>query len=698
MLNIAKKRYKLIVDPKKDLFRWKVTAYPAFITAACIGAISPDISWPDSEILFIGTDCFWFNNWIDIDNSGQEYINNRLNDNKDDFSEEYYQEYNDAFSELHEKLEELDRIDLNSLDNDQFKKVWKDFFDFYSFTLWRVGIVPEFVAYASSRLLEKKLSEKHNDISPEEISHLTIFPEMSFIMKEEYELLKIAREKDSDLRKDLLVKHIKNYSWLLNGYHGVKEIDNSFFEKRLQELIKEGTEEKIIFFENYYQDTENQFKKIVEKYNLDEEIVSLAKITQKGAYLQDKRKKTQLIATNRLNRLYQHLAGILKIDLDKALYMSWEEIDYFIDKKDLHELFLRSKQCRVVLCKQKRKFYTKDVDKILNIFENKYIQKNKGEIKGTVAQAGKVRGEVKLACDNKQLSNFPEGKILVALMTTPDYVVAMKKAKAIITDDGGITSHAAVVSRELGVPCIVGTKNATKVLKDGDLVEVDANKGIVKIIKNNMSKEKTLYLWDLAETLFNEIWNEEKTGFASLDDWIEDKLGVAISEVSPRKYEEMCEIPYRQGWHFNVDIKPGFQEALILSEYNEVFTSGLVEQIDWRAEYLNELVGFDVRQYFQKINSAFDFAETNIKNEDMFFKYLSQKIKEGYDTVVYSDDKIKYLEQFKNAGEKIKKEYPDFTFRLYQMLNQDTGLKKREYYWEAGRLFDLIKNEKEMSK
>ena len=59
----------------------------------------------------------------------------------------------------------------------------------------------------------------------------------------------------------------------------------------------------------------------------------------------------------------------------------------------------------------------------------------------------------------------------------------MRKAAAIITDEGGITSHAAIVSREYGIPCIVGTENATKVLKDGDRVEVDAIKGLVKIIQ-----------------------------------------------------------------------------------------------------------------------------------------------------------------------------------------------------------------------
>jgi len=76
-----------------------------------------------------------------------------------------------------------------------------------------------------------------------------------------------------------------------------------------------------------------------------------------------------------------------------------------------------------------------------------------------------------------------QGDILVTTMTTPDFLFIMKKAAGFITDEGGITCHAAIVSRELKIPCIIGTKIATKVLKDGDLVEVDAKKGIVRIIK-----------------------------------------------------------------------------------------------------------------------------------------------------------------------------------------------------------------------
>ncbi|MFC1612894.1 PEP-utilizing enzyme [Patescibacteria group bacterium] len=77
--------------------------------------------------------------------------------------------------------------------------------------------------------------------------------------------------------------------------------------------------------------------------------------------------------------------------------------------------------------------------------------------------------------------------MLVSHMTNPGIVPAMKQAVAIITDMGGITCHAAIVSRELKKPCIIGTKIATQVLKDGDMVEVDADKGIVRILKRHCS-------------------------------------------------------------------------------------------------------------------------------------------------------------------------------------------------------------------
>jgi phosphoenolpyruvate synthase/pyruvate phosphate dikinase len=110
------------------------------------------------------------------------------------------------------------------------------------------------------------------------------------------------------------------------------------------------------------------------------------------------------------------------------------------------------------------------------------------ELKGAVAYPGKVRGVVKIVNAVKDMEKFKEGDILVSYSTNPSLVPAMNKAAAIVTNTGGVTCHAAIVSRELRTPCVIGTGFATKVLRDGDVVEVDARKGIVKILKNSNEK------------------------------------------------------------------------------------------------------------------------------------------------------------------------------------------------------------------
>ena len=105
------------------------------------------------------------------------------------------------------------------------------------------------------------------------------------------------------------------------------------------------------------------------------------------------------------------------------------------------------------------------------------------EIKGQVANKGAFTGTIKIVFCRNDLNKFKKGDILVAPMTTPWYVPIMKIAGAIVTDEGGVVCHAAIISRELNKPCVIATKIATQVLKDGDEVEVDADKGVVKIIK-----------------------------------------------------------------------------------------------------------------------------------------------------------------------------------------------------------------------
>lgn len=109
--------------------------------------------------------------------------------------------------------------------------------------------------------------------------------------------------------------------------------------------------------------------------------------------------------------------------------------------------------------------------------------KNNQEIKGQTGNKGKYTGPARIIMNYHDFSKMQTGDVLVSTMTTPDFVVLMHKAGAIVTDIGGMLCHAAIVSREINKPCVIGTKFATQILKDGDIVEVDADNGIVKIIK-----------------------------------------------------------------------------------------------------------------------------------------------------------------------------------------------------------------------
>jgi len=100
-------------------------------------------------------------------------------------------------------------------------------------------------------------------------------------------------------------------------------------------------------------------------------------------------------------------------------------------------------------------------------------------LSGSPASPGIVSGPVKIVIDPSQIDKVQKGDVLVAEMTTPDFVPAMKRAVAIVTDRGGRTAHAAIVSRELGIPCVVGTEKAMSLLKDGQIITVDGGKGKV---------------------------------------------------------------------------------------------------------------------------------------------------------------------------------------------------------------------------
>ncbi len=101
---------------------------------------------------------------------------------------------------------------------------------------------------------------------------------------------------------------------------------------------------------------------------------------------------------------------------------------------------------------------------------------------GIAASPGTAEGTAKVVMGVADIERFGEGDVLIAEVTEPSMVLMMNKASAIVTDRGGITTHAAIVSRELGIPCVVNTKTATTDIHDGTRVRVDGSAGTVEVI------------------------------------------------------------------------------------------------------------------------------------------------------------------------------------------------------------------------
>ncbi|MCX6763658.1 MAG: PEP-utilizing enzyme [Candidatus Moranbacteria bacterium] len=188
----------------------------------------------------------------------------------------------------------------------------------------------------------------------------------------------------------------------------------------------------------------------------------------------------------------------IRKDLLKYLF-SIEIEDIFKGKVLDYKKISKRRRLYALTVKNKKiiEFNSSEAQQIVEMFFKDEEMKSKRSIsslKGQIANKGIARGNVFISpmYDSKEAQKnsykMKKGQILVAQSTNPDIMVLCQKAKAIITNQGGMLSHAAIISRELKIPCIVGTIYATKILKNGDLVKVDANRGIVRIIKRANKK------------------------------------------------------------------------------------------------------------------------------------------------------------------------------------------------------------------
>ena len=306
---------------------------------------------------------------------------------------------------------------------------------------------------------------------------------LSFYQKEELDLLMVKRGHKT------LNNHVKKYFWINNSYLDATILDENFFKKRLNDVRRNEVEEKIKKIKNYLSNSKNEKRVLIRKYSLPKETQKISERLSYSIYWQDERKENIFIANHYIKLFLKEISRRYDIPFQYLEKIWCWEIEYLLKSKKFNkEKMVKriNKQAGFMDSERERNIAMNEIEfnlKIKPILEMKVSKKIK-EIKGISVNIGKgkVRGKVRILLDPRNSHKMQKGEILLAPMTSPEYILAMRKASAIVTDTGGMTCHAAIVSRELGIPCIVGTKIATKVFKNGMEVEIDAKNGIIKML------------------------------------------------------------------------------------------------------------------------------------------------------------------------------------------------------------------------
>lgn len=311
--------------------------------------------------------------------------------------------------------------------------------------------------------------------------------ELADILTPIWERTAYSTEKEDILRTKLsgnIDEYINKYEWINNplGKRTVyltkqdveKRLDRLTVkqaEKSLKELINNRVQKKLRF-DKYIKETDN------------EQLQHIMQLISEFIYL-------RTYTTENSDRLFYYIreklifeiADRMNIARDEILYMSYREIADLEYGKRIDKLTFakrRSGELITFFGGVNKAYYGNTVNAILKKLQPHEKTDGNAILMGDIACAGEVRGLVKIVRNFSEAGKVDDGDIVVTSMTTPEIVSALEKAGGIITDEGGITCHAAIIAREYGIPCLVGTKCATSVLSDGMNVFLDCLNGKVE--------------------------------------------------------------------------------------------------------------------------------------------------------------------------------------------------------------------------
>ncbi|MBI4050116.1 MAG: hypothetical protein HY398_01560 [Candidatus Doudnabacteria bacterium] len=340
------------------------------------------------------------------------------------------------------------------------------------------------------RLLRAKITE---DLVNETLVALSTHPEKSIIQQEHQSFLGLVVMKQSrapkEAFKEAFKAHLDKYFYLKHLWIGKDGVyDEQYYLDEVKKF-KTSARELLVKENQAFRQTLSKRMKLLSKLKFVQKEKQILDVYAEFAITKMYRRDAQIFWAYKMDFVFSELSRRLKIPFVQTRFMFPHEVISALKagwlapnlKKELKE---RVKYCVYYAVKDRDYLFITKAAKELEAQIKQNLDENVNELVGQTACLGKAKGVAKIVNSPFDMRKMNKGDILVSIATNPDIVPAMKKAAAIVTEQGGITSHAAIVSRELGIPCVIGTKIATKVFKDGDLVEVDANKGTVRKISN----------------------------------------------------------------------------------------------------------------------------------------------------------------------------------------------------------------------
>lgn len=371
---------------------------------------------------------------------------------------------------------------LKDLLNEYHKSLYK-----YSFVAWGMLVIDQLLVGKVTEKLQTVLKNRNKgEKFNEYFETLTTKVNLTDAEREEIELLNIkaeAQKRGDDIER-LLKEHADKYGWLPMYDHDIVPWDKEYFRNRIISL-SENPQKEIAQREEKLNKRRGRIEEILHELN-DPELSRLVNLLQKYIILRTYRTDILKIAYYNMNLFFKEIENRMGLEGNEVAYTTIDEIFNFLTNgKVISKEIIKERMEHFLFLKIDEKLeIVANKDRIDNVLKNQLDRLELSDVlKGSGVYTGIKQGGVKIIESVKDEYKMHEGDILVATMTTPEMHSIIEKAGAIVTDEGGITCHAAVVAREFKIPCVIGTKYATKVLKDGDLVEVNAKEGIVRRLK-----------------------------------------------------------------------------------------------------------------------------------------------------------------------------------------------------------------------